>query len=280
MKIKGKDTGLILSLVFIIAVGAYWLMLDLRNNNFDQYLSLLGEKLLAMIPESSEKRTIENMFTDFKQDVKEKKITPEQVEQVAAGIMNITNMSDTVSVDEAQAILDIAGDIKHPNASVSGPMPVENSVDEMKWKKMQERLKSMYLFNEELKKRMQKIDEEPYLLYNVGNELQVIIDSKIKSDSLLQRDSILVNEMRQLEKDKLIIWHDNFEKEIQDKLKDVEKKMKLINKNSKALDLARIKILGNLEIINSIDGLDSLKIKADINFDSLEIPSIDIRIDP
>ena len=111
MKIKGKDTGLILSLVFIIAVGAYWLMLDLRNNNFDQYLSLLGEKLLAMIPESSEKRTIENMFTDFKQDVKEKKITPEQVEQVAAGIMNITNMSDTVSVDEAQAILDIAGDI-------------------------------------------------------------------------------------------------------------------------------------------------------------------------
>jgi len=196
--------------------------------------------------------------------------------------MNITNISDTISIEEARAILNFSKDAQDslaPAASAKG-LPVKKSIDEKRWQEMQKRIESVYLFNETLKERSREIVEEPHLLYNVGDELHIIIDSKLKSDSLLKFDSLLVKELEQLEDEKMIIWQEDFNTKIKEKLKELEMNIKIINQDKKALNLARIKIFENLQLLKSINGLDSVLIEADIHLDSLDIPPINIKIEP
>ncbi len=99
---KVKDLTFSLMLIFVVAIGIYWLMVELQKDYLDHYLSLLGEKLIELVPESSEKRSLKTFFDDFKTQVENQEVTPEQVEKVAAGILNISNLKDSISVAEAR----------------------------------------------------------------------------------------------------------------------------------------------------------------------------------
>lgn len=279
MKKNIRDIGLILSLAFILTVGGYWLIQYLKQENIDHYIGLLGEKLLAMVPESSEKRTLESMFKTFEKKVEEKQVAPEQVEKIAADIMNITNITDSLSFEEAEAILNIAQVPAEKGAEnqiikLKPVLPVK-PIDEKRWQEMRKRVKSVYLFHEKLNNRIKERSIESNVMYHADKDLHIILDSKLKSDSLLIADSLLKKELELLEEEKILIWQNNFEKDLQKKLKELEKELN----RTDLVNITRIKVRDYMQIIESFDGLDSLLMKAKIDLDSLEIPEIEIKID-
>jgi hypothetical protein len=279
MKKNFRDVGLILSLIFILTIGGYWLIHYHKQEKFDQYIGLLGEKLLAMVPESSEKRTLERMFKNIEQKVEDKQVAPEQIEQIAADIMNITNITDSVSIEEAEAILSIAevpaGQGAEEQINKLKPALPVKPIDEKRWQEMRDRIKSVYLFHENLNDRIKELSIESNVMYHAKEDLHIVMDSKLKSDSLLIADSMLKKELDLLEEEKILIWHNNFEIDLQKKLKKLEEKLE----KDELQNLNRIKIKEYLQIIESVDGLDSLLMKAQIDLDSIVIPEIEIIID-
>ena len=75
---KVKDLAFSLVLIFLIAVGVYWLMVEMQKDYLNHYIGLLGDKLIALVPESSEKRTLQSFFDDFKQQVENQEVSPEK----------------------------------------------------------------------------------------------------------------------------------------------------------------------------------------------------------
>jgi len=280
MRKKFRDYGLIASLVFIIAIGGYWILQQVKQESLGHYVGLLGEKLLAMVPESSEKRTIEKMFSNFQTQVEEKQLAPEQVEEVAAGIINISNISDTVSVAEAEAIL--GGAVVSPKEKrerielrvETEPKGEVNIAQEReKWDKLQKRLKDVYVFNERLKKRTEDREAEQRYMYHIDKNLKIIADSKIRPalEAENRSNRQIEREMRELERQNIIIWREDLQSQLKEQVKMVEEKLKQLQESKELRNLAKIKVLQNLNLDAKLKGLDTLIINEIYNLDSLQI---------
>ena len=102
---KIRDLSFTIVLIFLIAIGIYWIMEQLQNDYLDQYINILGEKLISMVPESSEKRALSEMFDQFKTKIEKNEVSPEQVEKIAADIFNFTLLSPSAAVNQATAMV-------------------------------------------------------------------------------------------------------------------------------------------------------------------------------
>jgi hypothetical protein len=278
MNKKLRDYGLIASLVFIIAVGAYWIFQEFKRESIEHYMDLLGQKLLAVVPESSEKRTLEKMFSNFQEQVQEKQVTPEQVEEVAAGIMNITNISDTVSVAEAEALLGtVVVSPKELNEKIELRVETvprakaEPASEAKKWDDLQDRLKSVYVFNERLKRRSKERAARERYMYHVDKGLRIIADSEVRPGITKDANRQLHEELIKLEKHNIVIWRENLKKEIEEKAKMVEEKLKELQESRNLKNYATIKVLQQLHFTEKMKGLDSIVINALMKLDSTQL---------
>jgi len=187
---KARELGFSIILIFLIAVGIYWIMEQLQKDYLDQYINILGDKLLAMVPESSEKEALTDLFGQFRTQVEKKEISPEQVEKVAQDIYNLSNISDSISFAEASALIRVPELEKVPE-----PTPD----DYKRWRKLERRLETVYKFEEKAK----HIDE---LHYQVDGELNIIVDSKIKPLLSKEQNLQIGVELENLEKNNALIW--------------------------------------------------------------------------
>ncbi|MDW7682333.1 MAG: hypothetical protein SCK70_17345 [bacterium] len=83
--------------VFVIAISLtaviFWLVfLDKESQEIvlEHSLNMLGNKLLAMVPEGAEKGGVKQMYDNFVKQASAREVEPEQVEQVAASILNLS----------------------------------------------------------------------------------------------------------------------------------------------------------------------------------------------
>ena len=65
---KLRDLSFSIILIFLIAVGMYWIMEQLQKDYLPQYISLLGEKLISMVHESSDKYALSKEIEQLKKD--------------------------------------------------------------------------------------------------------------------------------------------------------------------------------------------------------------------
>ena len=63
------------------------------SNALDNSLDFIGSKLNAMVTEPTEKQAVTKAYNDFKQKVLDKKVLPEQVESIAANILNLSRLA-------------------------------------------------------------------------------------------------------------------------------------------------------------------------------------------
>lgn len=264
---KVKDLAFSLVLIFLIAVGVYWLMVEMQKDYLNHYIGLLGDKLIALVPESSEKRTLQSFFDDFKQQVENQEVSPEQVERVAAGILNISNLKDSISVTEARAVLRLGR--AEPDSQIREKRGIavvrskrsSSKESELRWRDLGERLESIYKLDQKIKAMPDSIKP----LYRFDSNLNIVIDDHARALLHQKKFQMMSKEIQELEKEKALIWQENVSKE----LDNIRLQLRLLRENH---ELARVRNFEKIVLFDPEIDLDSLRnITNDINIDSLNI---------
>jgi hypothetical protein len=264
---KVKDLAFSLALIFLIAVGVYWLMVEMQKDYLNHYIGLLGDKLIALVPESSEKRTLQSFFDDFKKQVENQEVTPDQVERVAAGILNISNLKDSISVAEAKAVLRLGESMpdsqmrRRPDVGAVRSKRSASRESEVRWRDLGERLESIYKLDQKIKAMPDSIKP----LYRFDGNLNIVIDDQARTLLHQKEFQMMSKEIQELEKEKALIWREN----VSNELDNIRLQLRILRENH---ELARIKNFEKIVLFDPTIDLDSLRnISVGINIDSLNI---------
>jgi archaellum biogenesis ATPase FlaH len=257
-----RDYGLILSLGIIIAVGSYWFVKEMPTEGIEFYLDALGDKLMAMVPQDNEKEALASVYEEFREKVRDKKIRPENVEKMAAAIINLSNSKDTLSADEAEALIEIAS-----VSIISTPQPkfnrLESSAED--WDKLNERLESVHDLDKKLREHRVIIDTIPEMNYRVDENLNVIIDSRVRAS--MEKEEVMLH----LEEQKRVFWIDNMAESLKNDLEKIEVELEAIGiEHDSRKNRLKLKILAQPIIEKGMMIIDSINVISVINWDSLE----------
>jgi hypothetical protein len=261
---RKRDYGLILSLGLIIAIASYWFVKEVPMDGVGHYVDLLGDKLMALVPGEQDKEEVAAIYDEFRNQVKDKKVSPENVEQVASAIINLSNASDSLTLSEAKAVMRIAiRDIPVDSFGLIYVPDIEATPEE--WEELNERLSNVYHVEESLRDHAIVTPEGPMPQYRVDEKLNIVIDNRVKAD--LKREQLLED----LEEQDLIFWKDSVSENMEKDLHKLEIELKELSADIEIQhNMLKLKVLTHPVGEEVIIVLDSLDIVTMVNWDSLE----------
>jgi hypothetical protein len=264
---KKKDFGLILSLALIIVIASYWFVKEVPMEGVEHYVDLLGDKLMAMIPKDKDKEEVAAIYDEFRNKVKEKKVEPEQVEKVASAIINLSNRSDSLTLSEAEALIQIAiMDVPMDTFGLVHIPDVEASPEE--WEELNKRLSSVYHVEEKLKAKNLTIPKPHKPAYRVDEKLNIIMDNRVKPE--LEKEKLLET----LESQEQIFWSDSVAESMEKDMEKLEIELRALTIELADFEIQRnllkLKVLSHPVGENIIIALDSLDVVTMIKWDSIE----------
>ena len=107
MKTFLRDYGII-GVVIVVGMAAYVAYHFNREDILSYGLDVVGERLVEMVDSEDSRVAIRERFASFKQSVLESDVPPERVEALAANVLNMSSSGQTLSGEEADAVLDFA----------------------------------------------------------------------------------------------------------------------------------------------------------------------------
>jgi len=102
-----KNIGFFL-VTIILTAAIFWLVFidkESKQDVLEYSLGLLGQKLMAMMPDSSNTKPVQALYEDFVEKARKKEVPPEKIENVAATILNLSNIDTVVTPKEMEAII-------------------------------------------------------------------------------------------------------------------------------------------------------------------------------
>jgi len=278
-----KNIGFFL-VTIILTAAIFWLIFidkESKQDVLEYSLGLLGEKLMAMVPEGEEKEPVKKLYSNFLEQAKQQEVPPEKIENVAATILNLSNMDTVVTAKEAEAIikLSLAEPVKieriipdtietatveqPPQFIAIAPEPPKPSkkLSPEEWIVLGERIKSAYEFNSEMQKALSKQheklrDQKLQMKFHVEDGLRIAIDANLKHQLDRRKFKKLQQELQEMEKKHIIIWRKNFKEEMR---KEIEKRKQAVENLKKLKELEQLKTMQGLEALESLEALKSLE---------------------
>lgn len=96
--------------VFILSVAIFFLLVkdqQVKDNILSSSLQMFGNDLLAMVPEGEQKEVLRQKIDDFMLRADKNQVAPEEIEQVAADILNLTVQDTLVPPEEVIQIFEL-----------------------------------------------------------------------------------------------------------------------------------------------------------------------------
>ena len=81
---------------------------ELKEEVFNRSLKLLGEQLLAMVPDDSNAQSVADSWQDFSAKALKGEVPQEKVREIAVSIMNASNADEAWTSEDAKVILNLA----------------------------------------------------------------------------------------------------------------------------------------------------------------------------
>ncbi len=194
---------------------------ETRQNVLAYSLDFLGERLFAVVEDGPEAEKLRMAYNEFKHKALQGEVSPRQIEQVAAGILNVSNREEQLSPQQAENILrsSMLSFASAPAPPGTEPAP-EPAADPTEWRQMTERVKSMCEFDDKMQEMLQeklagKGEIARKIHYKVGERLQVIIDPAVVHELQALNLDQLHSEIKQLEQANLVEWQENLAKHLQ-----------------------------------------------------------------
>lgn len=210
-------------LVIVLTAVFYWIIfLDKaeKQQALEHTMNLLGDKLMAMIPDTAEKDSVEMLYQDFLKETQARNVPPETVERVAANIINLSNLDTVITPEQAKAVIKLSmtpplppepGRMpKAPAEPTSGVMTPEQSHE------LNERIQKIYAFNESFRHTMRPSrtsdrDSHHRPQVKVDQQMRILIDPTVRAhmeSSQWKNEEMkkLQQEMKKLEQERIIEW--------------------------------------------------------------------------
>lgn len=292
-------------IIFIVlgGIAIYNLSIKPKIDTLNNYVELLGNKFLAMVPEGSGKELLAGMYRDFAEKVRNREVEPEQVERVAAGILNLSNTHEQITPKQAEALLNIAAAIPEVDSAASAPpAPKVAAVPpEKEWENLGERLKSVYEFNEKMRQHQIALPPEMdsvsvpspapspshyNMHFRVDEGLTIVIDSKMKMIFSEEAQRDLKQEFERLEKQKLLLWQEDYARRLEEQKKQIAVELAQMQQELEALK--KLPEVYNFKVdvvVSTLQSLDSLGIPVPVNMDSIlketqkSIKKVEIKVE-
>jgi hypothetical protein len=200
---KKPDYVFIASLIAIIFVAIYLAMDRFKDAHIPDFLHQKGQELLAQISNRQERETLRTEYNKFIKKVEEREVDPQKVEQFVSSIINLNQAKGNLNQDEFAYIFQ-----KNLERAVEA-----DTVDRIfrenpeRWKKLQQRLQDISVFEEKIKHAEQVKPEQTKsysFSYTIDDTLHILIDQQFKDNLVKQAE--LAKELKRLEKEKTLKW--------------------------------------------------------------------------
>lgn len=271
-----RVTGIIV-FIGIGLIPLYQRFVEPQIDNINRYAEMLGGQLLSMVPESKGKEDLAQSYNEFMEKVKNREIEPERVEKVAAGILNASSTNQTLSPEEAEAILAVALYVPEADSTttvinVNPPPKAPRPVQE--WAEAGERVKYAFDFQEKVKEKHKSMPEAapiPRIMnFQFSDGLKIVIDSNIKSELKSKDLEEIAIEVERLEAENLVKWEEDYLENMEIRFKKLEKslekmRLELENQTLQPEDIT----VHAIQAVKSLEIIDSLGIPIPVNIDSI-----------
>lgn len=295
-----RDAGFVV-LLLAVAASLSWFFSKVRQTGVENYLGLLGNSLFAMVPEGKDKDQLKKKYGQFLADVAERKVPPEQVEQIAASILNLSNASQGLTAAQAETLLFLTemplefgkgtavvvtpappalpGAVSVEGDSAVPPMPPlvaalpAQSAPE-KWEAMQERIKMMYEFNYRLKGELAGLTPHPAAVQRLMHfslapdmKITVVVNDSLKQALLKRKQLAIAKELERLEKEKRLVWQQNFSTQLrldQERLKHELQRLRELQRLGEPEAMKALSSLHSLENLSPKSAADSADFQAEL----------------
>ena len=264
----------ILTLLFLTVLAIYFLTRQAQNGELDTYMARLGDKLITMVPEGAGRDALADTYGEFMEKVRKREVEPERVERVAAGILNASIASDSLSPQQAEALLNLTAfvpvdTVRAPRSASPAPAPPARG----DWERLDKRIRTVYEFNEtmaEKRKEMAPLQQSVTgtMVFRVEPDLTVTIDQELQnmlSEKAMQK---VAKEIRHMEHQEIVVWRKDLQKELQVQQEKMKIELRIMQQELEKLKSMEINIVLP-EIVNSLESLDTLDIPIPVNIDSI-----------
>lgn len=181
-------------------------------------LDLVGDRLIAMAPDDTNKDAILSLYESFKQRVLAREVPPRQVEHVAANILNLGNSGATVTSEQAEAILEPPRQAVSYEDSAQVLQAVYHA-DPDHFEAVGRRIAFLCEFDKKIRtivknKLVQGGNLERRIHYECEDGLRLVVDTEI--NRMIPQDEFqqLAMNLQPLEKEKMVIWKENLAAEL------------------------------------------------------------------
>ena len=256
-----RKIGFVLAAI-VISVAIYLTFYaeeEVKQSVLEYSLDLMGEKLLALVPDGTEKNKLTELYQDFKERATKGNVAPQQIESMAANILNTSNTETELTPQQAEGILRSAMLAPTPISELpfielgSGETPQLASLS--KPERLQfvgKRVKTMFELNEKIyivikKNRVKYHEKARQIHYRVKDGLNIIIDLNLRSHLEEEEFKNLAEQLKALEQDRVLKW----EKDLSVAL---EKEMAALQNF-----LDELKEQKSFEILKELESLKSLE---------------------
>ena len=269
--------------VLIVSTGLYIIFYAERGIQQDVLefsLNLMGEKLLAMVPEGSAREKLSELYDDFKQRAINGLVEPEQVETVAANILNVSNAEESITPQQAEGIL--RSGMMAPKSSSSAIAQVEPTPEAPtkapehpqpeRWEIAGERVKIMFKFNERMQETLKEhaaktTEMAGQMHYQAKDGLNLVVDTRLKTIMDEKEFINLAKEFEHLEQEELLAWRENLSEELAKEQEEMKVELEALQESLEELKSQHIsEALEQLEFLKSLEHLEYIPV---INADSI-----------
>ncbi|MBM3264208.1 MAG: hypothetical protein FJY97_12395 [candidate division Zixibacteria bacterium] len=184
---------------------------EYRQDVLAYSLDRVGERLEAMASDEKDRSSINQLYEAFKRQVLDREVSPDQVEKVAANILNLNQQGATVTSEQVMAMLE------EPTLVMAGfsvPVPPPTALQPERFEELGEKLKTLYEFDTRFQEAIKadpntlaEIRKHRYYEYKDG--LRVHVDRQIRKHFEDGKFERIGEEIQGLERKTLAIWREH-----------------------------------------------------------------------
>ncbi len=238
MKSFVREYGVVVVIIIAGMVG-YTIFHENKQEILTSSMDALRDRLVAMVEDVSGRQAVAQHFDRFQEKVLAQEVPPEEVANIAANVLNLSNSGSTITPEQATLMLDIASSAQEvtllptPNLAESpetdeteetlplvavAPTPpsAPTAVEPVALDELGDRLESMLAFDAEVHRVMNehsadRRDMVHHIRYRVDEGLHVDINADM-DEGMKER---LAREVERLEKRKMVVWQRNMAAQVQ-----------------------------------------------------------------
>ena len=190
-----RKIGFVLAAI-VISVAIYLTFYaeeEVKQSVLEYSLDLMGEKLLALVPDGTEKNKLTELYQDFKERATKGDVAPQQIESMAANILNTGNTETALTPQQAEGILRSAmlaptpiSELLYIELGSGEPPQLARAPKPERLQFVGKRVKTMFELNEKIyivikKNRVKYHEKARQIHYRVTNGLNIIMDVNLRS---------------------------------------------------------------------------------------------------